>query len=922
MWREQKKKERQEKRRAHYEQNQEEIIQKVVKARKKSREAKSGQLQYVPIKDATKKRRRERNQQKLASENKGKLERERKMARERSKRYRQKKKDQNTQVQAAEAARIEVTGTPFPNRMAKKRAIGRAKKGLPDTPEKRAEIMAAISKSPRTRKVLEKRGLIKTPEEEKEVIALKALAGDLTQGLKAVKNDKSNKGRAALGAAKSLSFGENVKKSRSQKTLSKLIALDRRSIKSGIEKREMILKGEEPSWLETKRKTRRDAVTEETKEVVYDYWKMVASRPTGNKKDLIRKRVGVKTWVEHPKHVLEKTQTEAYVEFASMHPEIKISQRKFENLKPYFVRGARERDRQTCMCRQHVELQIVFKDCMKFRKRVIDESREANQAVTEVYTSVGNIIEQTLCPKPEDQDYHKLKCLKRECRDCGVHNLVLLPEEKGVGNHEVKWKRYDYVSTGKLTTEGKDMKKIALVEKCTGPKELFDYFIQLLGQFPYHSFLAKWQREQLDSLLENLPLDQAVCIHDYSEGYACRFQDEIQSQYFDVNKVSLHVTILYRHSNAEVDGVQSTEEEPAICKEHLFVISDDVTQDHDSVLHIQKLISKHLEESNCTIKKMHEFTDGCAGQYKSRHCYGDLSCSLATLGYTVQRNYFATSHAKGEQDAAGSHVKQKATSAVLSRKVTLSNAKDLCNFLKENFSEPAVSSFPARQKSVQLKRRVFFYLPSSGELSVARNREGGRFCTVKGIRQLHSVRTCSEQLKVFTRERSCYCHGCIVENFDSCENKEWVGNWKEIVLSREPSGVMTRTTEDASTIEHSVQVADLATKDSIVAVAAEEDSHYDYYLLKVTSSGVISLQENFEDPYSGSIYSKGQAVLLGNFFLRENIIDRTYKLDDKVAGVFPGTVRYICGPLVSKRRRGRPIYQVPLDEHEQILASL
>lgn len=76
MWREQKKKERQEKRRAHYEKNREEIIEKVVEARKKSREAKSGQLRYVPIKDATKKRRRERHQQKLASENKGKLERE------------------------------------------------------------------------------------------------------------------------------------------------------------------------------------------------------------------------------------------------------------------------------------------------------------------------------------------------------------------------------------------------------------------------------------------------------------------------------------------------------------------------------------------------------------------------------------------------------------------------------------------------------------------------------------------------------------------------------------------------------------------------------------------------------------------------------------------------------------------------------
>ena len=69
----------------------------------------------------------------------------------------------------------------------------------------------------------------------------------------------------------------------------------------------MILQGEEPSWLAIKQKTRWEAVTEETKEVVYDYWKMVASRSTGNKKDLIRKHVGVKTWVEHPKHVLRKT---------------------------------------------------------------------------------------------------------------------------------------------------------------------------------------------------------------------------------------------------------------------------------------------------------------------------------------------------------------------------------------------------------------------------------------------------------------------------------------------------------------------------------------------------------------------------------------------------------------------------------------
>ena len=38
-------------------------------------------------------------------------------------------------------------------------------------------------------------------------------------------------------------------------------------------------------------------------------------------------------------------------------------------------------------------------------------------------------------------------------------------------------------------------------------------------------------------------------------------------------------------------------------------------------------------------------------------------------------------------------------------------------------------------------------------------------------------------------------------------------------------------------------------------------------------------------------------VLQEKFFLRENIIDQTYKLDEKVAAVVPGTVRYICGAL-------------------------
>lgn len=91
----------------------------------------------------------------------------------------------------------------------------------------------------------------------------------------------------------------------------------------------------------------------------------------------------------------------------------------------------------------------------------------------------------------------------------------------------VKWRRLEYIQTGKLLPSGEQQKKIALVQKETAPKELFQYFIKLLEDYPHHQFMAIWQRKQLDNLLENLPLGHAVCIHDYSESYLCRGQNEI-----------------------------------------------------------------------------------------------------------------------------------------------------------------------------------------------------------------------------------------------------------------------------------------------------------------------------------------------------------------------------------------------------------
>ena len=181
---------------------------------------------------------------------------------------------------------------------------------------------------------------------------------------------------------------------------------------------------------------------------------------------------------------------------------------------------------------------------------------------------------------------YSIKCPQREYDQRGEALFKLLPAETP-DEGTARWSRYDYIPSGKLLANGQEKKKIALIQKETPLLELFKYFRELLAAYPSHSFMAKWQWEQLDNLLNNLPADHVVCVHDYSKGYTCRQQDEIQSEYFDIAKVSLHVTILHCHAVKEVDAVATTKEYPHLVREHIFVMSNDPVQDYDSVQKIQ-----------------------------------------------------------------------------------------------------------------------------------------------------------------------------------------------------------------------------------------------------------------------------------------------------------------------------------------------
>ena len=60
---------------------------------------------------------------------------------------------------------------------------------------------------------------------------------------------------------------------------------------------------------------------------------------------------------------------------------------------------------------------------------------------------------------------------------------------------------------------------------------MFQNLLKLLTDFLAHQHRANWQNSQFKTLIDNLAIDHAVCVHNFSESYRCSDQPEIQSSF-------------------------------------------------------------------------------------------------------------------------------------------------------------------------------------------------------------------------------------------------------------------------------------------------------------------------------------------------------------------------------------------------------
>lgn len=100
----------------------------------------------------------------------------------------------------------------------------------------------------------------------------------------------------------------SVGDSRSVQAAARCIGMNRRTLRRAVQRRQLLNSGEKGVlWAKSDRKRRKDALTQQTVDAVVRWW-TEETRVSPSKKDVRRKRVGVRQFISHAGHWLEDSQ--------------------------------------------------------------------------------------------------------------------------------------------------------------------------------------------------------------------------------------------------------------------------------------------------------------------------------------------------------------------------------------------------------------------------------------------------------------------------------------------------------------------------------------------------------------------------------------------------------------------------------------
>ena len=267
---------------------------------------------------------------------------------------------------------------------------------------------------------------------------------------------------------------------------------------------------------------------------------------------------------------------------------------------------------------------------------------------------------------------------------------------------------------------------------------------------------------------QNMPPKSAVMVLDLAENYTCSMQNEAHSHHWSLNQVTIHPVVAFVNASADSG--------PFTNIDTMFFISDDRKHDSAAVQVFTEMCISELQE-NFQTEKFIEFTDCCAGQYRGKMAFADLS--FLSKDVQIERHFFESSHGKSSADGMSAVVKHAATKAVTNSEVIIRNAQEFYEFCEGSLKNVGDAVFESEIVKYQHSSRTF-YLVNKEEIEQYRNNQERNVKTVKGTMKVHSVKGI-RPYEVQLRALSCFCSECI-SGINHCQNKETAGPWRTVNL--------------------------------------------------------------------------------------------------------------------------------------------
>lgn len=133
--------------------------------------------------------------------------------------------------------------------------------------------------------------------------------------------------------------------------------------------------------------------------------------------------------------------------------------------------------------------------------------------------SLRLLWEEVLCPKPKDEEWHAIDCLRGACASCGFQKLRICPDEvSDEKNCKIRWKKFGYETIG-INKKDQPIRRLKLQYKETAPFVLVAELKSKIMTFLLHNFTAKWQDSQFKYALFNLPFYIVLSVLDFAENY-------------------------------------------------------------------------------------------------------------------------------------------------------------------------------------------------------------------------------------------------------------------------------------------------------------------------------------------------------------------------------------------------------------------